>query len=376
VLNVIYFTALACLFIQLSRMLALRHNVLLDVPNGRKQHHAATPCTGGVGIVIAALAGVALQQASVFQQEPWYFLGLGAIFVLGVLDDLMGLSPKTKLLVELPLISTVLLFFSQYPSFESEHLLPIFWAKWFGVGFAIFLMLGFINALNMTDGVDGLAGFLSLYYAAVCAGLAAALEQTVITYLALGLVGSLIGFLLFNFRTPFGRKALVFLGDSGSMALGFALGWLGLALHDLNTVTDTALVLLVTSLELHGTLQDLLVQGVLHAILNGNHDGLIHLVGHDDADAGLSQITFFHRLTSLLLLSQNGHHASDVLLDCFDAAGVLQLVDGMLEAQVKQLGLQVCQLAGQLCGLHFAEFISLHWCHPPSRSPHGQQICT
>lgn len=229
-LNVIYFTALACLFIQLSRMLALRHNVLLDVPNGRKQHHAATPCTGGVGIVIAALAGVALQQASVFQQEPWYFLGLGAIFVLGVLDDLMDLSPKTKLLVELPLISTVLLFFSQYPSFESEHLLPIFWAKWFGVGFAIFLMLGFINALNMTDGVDGLAGFLSLYYAAVCAGLAAALEQTVITYLALGLVGSLIGFLLFNFRTPFGRKALVFLGDSGSMALGFALGWLGLAL--------------------------------------------------------------------------------------------------------------------------------------------------
>lgn len=80
-LNVIYFTALACLFIQLSRMLALRHKV------------------------------------------------------------------------ELPLISTVLLFFSQYPSFESEHLLPIFWAKWFGVGFAIFLTLGFINALNMTDGV-------------------------------------------------------------------------------------------------------------------------------------------------------------------------------------------------------------------------------
>ena len=75
---------------------------------------------------------------------------------------------------------------------------------------------------------------------------------------------------------------------------------------------------------------------------------------HGNLLGNKAQITFFHRLTSLLLLSQNGHHTGDVLLDCFDAAGVLQLVDGMLEAQVKQLGLQVCQLAGQLCGLHLA----------------------
>ena len=73
-----------------------------------------------------------------------------------------------------------------------------------------------------------------------------------------------------------------------------------------------------------------------------------------------------------------------VALDCYEEERLGKNSFGSTKSGIapfygdkfQKIGLQVCQLAGQLCGLHFAEFISLHWCHPPSRSPHGQQICT
>ena len=112
----------------------------------------------------------------------------------------------------------------------------------------------------------------------------------------------------------------------------------------------------------------LLVQRVLDAVLNSDNDGLVHLVGDNDAHTGLSQITF-HALPSLLsvlgiLLSQDGHHAGDVLLNGLDANGVVQLVDGVLKAQVEEFGLQVLELLVQLDIGHFAQFSGFHSASP------------
>ena len=228
--DVLTTAGLACIAIAILRPLALRYNILLDVPFGRKQHHAPIPCIGGIGIVAALLAGLALGTATVFHSQPGFFMGLLGIFVLGIADDRHDLSPKMKLLLEVPLILIALWSFPSFLFFEETLSLPILISKASGLGCATFLLLGFLNALNMTDGIDGLAGFISLFHAAMCAGLAISFGQSDIAAVALGLVGALIGFLLFNFRTPFGLKALVFLGDAGSMVLGFTLAWLSLSL--------------------------------------------------------------------------------------------------------------------------------------------------
>lgn len=227
--QVITFAVLSLLAIQAFRVLAVRYGVLLDNPSGRKQHFSPTPCVGGLGVIVAVLGG-ALASGQSLTDAPLFYIGLTGILILGLADDLLDLSPKVKLLIEAPLVAGALLMFARYPEFGTSAFLTVSLAKAFGLCFAIFLMLGFINALNMTDGIDGLAGSLSLYFALIVAGFTLKLNHPTLTWISLSLVGALAGFLLLNFRTPFGQRAAVFLGDAGSMALGFTLGWLALSL--------------------------------------------------------------------------------------------------------------------------------------------------
>ena len=114
-------------------------------------------------------------------------------------------------------------------------------------------------------------------------------------------------------------------------------------------------------MNLQGVLDDLTVGGVLDVILDGHNDGLVHLVADDQTNAALSQCSFHCVVSSLrVLLVENRHHASDVMLDLGDLVGVLKLVDCVLEAEVKELCLEILKHCFKLCTCLISEFCCLH----------------
>ena len=206
----------------------------VDKPNHRKVHHAPVPLTGGVTIVLACLLPLAL-----FGRYSLATAGLlaGAALVFGVafLDDRAPIRARYRFGVQVAAAGAAMLAGATF----LPHLGELLWAQplelplWFALPFTVFAICGVINAVNMTDGADGLAGGLALvalgWFAAVywrldaaVPGLGAAEVLVVIGALA----GALVGFLGFNLRTPWRARAAIFMGDGGSMMLGFVLAWL------------------------------------------------------------------------------------------------------------------------------------------------------
>ena len=214
----------------LVRRLAIARGVL-DQPDPRKVHTGAVPRWGGAAVGIA----VGLTLAAVFAASPalrgvlfgggnagrWAALavGSGVILVAGMVDDARGLPAWFKLGLEIAAAGLVV-FAAPYP-----HALALGLATApheigaLGAVFGILWIVTLTNAVNMTDVVDGVAGGLGAI-AAIALGLVGiALGRVVASIVLLGLGGALLGFLPHNFR-----RQRIFLGDSGSLVIGFLLG--------------------------------------------------------------------------------------------------------------------------------------------------------
>lgn len=236
----VYFISLAALtsttlLILLLRPLAVATG-LVDIPNERKSHQIPTPLVGGLaifaGLVMAFLLTVA-SGAALPMREILSFFGGGLLLVtVGVVDDFCDLSPLTRFVAQI--LASLLMIFGAGVVLNdlggmtlSGRLLTM---GILAVPFTVFATLGVINALNMCDGLDGLSGSLSLVS---LAGLfiAAWLWGDVADVILLPLLGSaVLGFLLFNLRLPGRERASIFMGDAGSMFLGFALTWYAISL--------------------------------------------------------------------------------------------------------------------------------------------------
>ena len=198
---------------------------LLDHPDERKQHQAAIPLVGGLAMffAIALSATWFLAETDVF----WGLLvALSIIVGVGFLDDRYELSVRVRFLAQ----GIAALIMALYADAQLANLGDLLGFGTVAVGalavpFTVFAMVGMANALNLSDGMDGLAGGLALISASFVAVAAyvAGRENTLITLLILG--GALIGFLFFNMRFPWQRRAKIFMGDSGSLMLGFLLAW-------------------------------------------------------------------------------------------------------------------------------------------------------
>jgi UDP-GlcNAc:undecaprenyl-phosphate GlcNAc-1-phosphate transferase len=218
---------LSIAFVQILRGLALRYGVLLDQPSGgRKAHQAAIPVVGGLAIFLAiGLAGLGTLD---FITVPSYMVVLAAgasLLLLGGLDDSRDLPAKSKLLWQL-LIVTGAVLAAELPVSElwgaATHS-PLLY------GLALFIVVmgitGYLNAINMVDGADGLAGGVMLIAALYLAASCAYVGNTRLAAILLVLAGGLMGFLSFNFRRPGLPRASVFMGDAGTLSLGFLLAW-------------------------------------------------------------------------------------------------------------------------------------------------------
>ena len=227
------FTAFVLCFLltPLCRNLSLRFNIVDHPDNDRKFHAAPIPRIGGVAIVLAYAGAlgivflIAPQSAKLYirhQHLLWALLpAAGIIFLTGLVDDLKGLKPWQKLLGQLIGAGTVVALGTRITLVSHTSALghPLLSSPWLTVPISILWLVGCTNAVNLIDGLDGLAAGVGLF-ATITMLLAGVLSGNVGLVLAtLPLAACLLAFLCYNFS-----PASIFLGDSGSLTVGFMLG--------------------------------------------------------------------------------------------------------------------------------------------------------
>lgn len=194
---------------------------IVDKPGARKVHSVPIPRVGGLAMVIGALVS-ALIVIPLEPNDRWFLVACGILAAFGAADDRFDLDYRVKLLGQLIAIMTVVIAGdAQIHSITLDErlLLP----QWLSVPLTVFFLVGITNAINLADGLDGLAGGTTLLCLGALAMLSHSSGQLVTAALSMAFAGAILGFLRFN-TFP----ASVFMGDAGSQLLGFAVGVLSL----------------------------------------------------------------------------------------------------------------------------------------------------
>ena len=203
---------------------------LVDHPGGRKRHAAPVPLTGGIAITAGLILALAVS-FSAFAQYSAFFAGVLLLALVGLMDDLGEVSPGTKLLLQ---VLAALLMTSWGENFlvnlgDLFGTNPINTRHW-AIPLTVLAALAVVNAINMLDGLDGLAGSLVLGILLVLTGFAWTIGDANAAKILIVLAGALTGFLFFNLPWPLRGRHRTFMGDAGSMVLGFAVAWFSVAL--------------------------------------------------------------------------------------------------------------------------------------------------
>jgi len=196
---------------------------LRAAPETSRWRTHATPLLGGIAIYAGVTGGiwlaVALGPLHPSKQLIGLFAGASLLFVTGLVDDLWSLGAKWKLALQLGGAGIVL---ATGTTVQLTH------SEWIGIPLGLLWIVGMTNAFNLLDNMDGLAASLAAIAAIFFAAAAQWYQSSrLVLVFAIALAAALVAFLPFNLRP--GRRALAWMGDSGSQFIGFMLGSLGLA---------------------------------------------------------------------------------------------------------------------------------------------------
>ena len=197
---------------------------LIDTPNERSAHKVPVP--RGAGIVFGFVFLVALLFLHIFTDiaynYTYIYISLLIVYFTGIYDDLNDIKSRTKFLFII--VASIIAY---YDGFAITSLGNYFGYNlhlgYFALPFTIFAIVGFTNALNLTDGLDGLASSISIVILLSLTYIGITHEDFLLTFMALLLVAPLLAFLIFNWY-----PAKVFMGDSGSLFLGFTIAILSI----------------------------------------------------------------------------------------------------------------------------------------------------
>lgn len=271
----------------------------IDKPNHRKVHTRIMPRLGGLAIY-AAFVG-AFFAVSPFIPEGLLrprdvnminalLVGGTIIIILGALDDRFELSAKIKLLGQIAAACVVVFGFDVHIDLVNvpfgETMQPI--AEWIGIPLTIFWIVGVTNAINLIDGLDGLAAGVSGISIATIAVMASLMGFQPVILLSTLLLGGIIGFLVFNFH-----PAKIFMGDSGSLFLGFSLATLSMLGFKQVTIVSFVTPLLIIGVPLSDTFFAIVRRWVNKKPIFAPDKGHLH---HRLQDLGFS-----HRRTVLII---------------------------------------------------------------------------
>ena len=201
-----------------------RRTGALDKPDARKVHVRPIPRIGGIGIYAAFMVSILVQLLFV-DLTPEFMMSLiglmvgGTIVVaIGIIDDYCDLPAKVKLLGQIVAAAVLVIAFDVRIDFITDPFGDYFYLEYLAVPATIFWIVGLTNTVNLIDGLDGLAaGVATIASVTICL---VALQQgyALVAVLTAALAGAAIGFLFYNFN-----PAKIFMGDTGSMFLGFML---------------------------------------------------------------------------------------------------------------------------------------------------------
>lgn len=261
---------------------------LMDEPCARSMHSTKTPTLGGIGIFFSLVVVVTTIGGLLDTKILLLLLGgMTILFFLGLKDDLLILSPRKKFIGQL-LAALVLIVFTDTRILGFYGLFGItILPYWVSVLFTLFVYILIINAYNLIDGVDGLAGTLALFACAAFAFLGYKTDDITMLTIAVGAIGSLLPFLRLNFS----KKNKIFMGDTGSMILGFLISFFavrfmsGTTAAKINLFHNSAPILALSILffPLLDTLRIFVIRVVVHkkspfeADQNHLHHGFINM---------------------------------------------------------------------------------------------------
>ncbi|MCD6273959.1 MAG: undecaprenyl/decaprenyl-phosphate alpha-N-acetylglucosaminyl 1-phosphate transferase [Deltaproteobacteria bacterium] len=221
----------------------------VDIPNQRKIHKTTMPKIGGLAMAIGALVPI------LFWSRMDHFIqsilaGASVVVIFGFLDDIKNLGYKTKFTGQIAAALIVILYGGvkiQYLGalLPDGSLLP----NLFSIPLTLIFIVGITNAINLSDGLDGLAGGISILTFIGIGYLAYLSDNSAILLVAVAVTGAIFGFLRFN-TFP----AVIFMGDAGSQALGFIAAVLSISITQSNSPFCAVLPLLLTGFPVLDTL--------------------------------------------------------------------------------------------------------------------------
>lgn len=303
----------------LCRRLAVRYGVLAR-RNHRSVHSGQVPKLGGGAIFLAVLLPLLIMALWRSAWEPeliGLLLGATILFVVGTVDDVRGLGCNCKLVLQTAGALVVLLF-----GFRIDVVtLPgigAFSLGWASVPLTVLWIVGITNAINLIDGLDALAVGVVFSAVALAGAMAFVNGHTMVAVITAVLLGALVGFLPYNLH-----PASIFMGDSGSLFLGFMVAWLTIA----GARTGQGKVMLVVPvLSLALPITDTLL-AIVRRVRRGIHPFVADRehIHHRLLDAGVSHATssllmslvsFLFTLAALLILRLSRAPLSPIAVSC------------------------------------------------------------
>lgn len=269
----IYYFLLAAFFVSTIVAMLVLPNILLishkkklfDMPDKRKVHHAPIPRLGGLSffpVMLITMGGLVLiyhlmglSSRSMHGEVPYEFLALlvGSmmLFLVGLADDLIGVGYKKKFLVQI--VAASLLVASGVWIKSLDGLFGIYQlSPWVGMPFTVLIVVYVTNAINLIDGIDGLASGLCVISLVALAGLHIWLHLFSFALLCIAALGVIIPFWFYNVFGNAMRGRKLFMGDSGSLSLGYIISFLMIHLStvDVNphVVSDYNMVFAFTTM--------------------------------------------------------------------------------------------------------------------------------
>jgi UDP-GlcNAc:undecaprenyl-phosphate GlcNAc-1-phosphate transferase len=195
---------------------------LIDIPNNRSVHKKLIPRGAGIAMIISMIISNILFWEDFVVTHLWTLLSILMVFFIGLLDDHKDAPPKAKFFVIT--LAVIILYFDGVTINSLGSVCgQMLYLGWFALPFTIFAVAGFTNALNLSDGLDGLAGSLSIVIFGALSLIGAIHNDTFIVIIALSTIVAIFGFLIFNWH-----PAKIFMGDSGSLTLGFIISILAI----------------------------------------------------------------------------------------------------------------------------------------------------
>jgi UDP-GlcNAc:undecaprenyl-phosphate GlcNAc-1-phosphate transferase len=220
---IIFLTSLSIAVILMPRLARIGKQFgLVDRPNSRKVHNSPKPLVGGLGMILAFAMSCILFVPMTGMRG--FFAGVVLLFIIGFLDDYKELGHRWKFFGQVT-AAMLMMFLSDVYLTNFGNLLyfgDIHFGL-FALPLTVFCTVGITNAINMIDGLDGLAGGVSLVAFIAFAILGYMTAQWNYFFISLALAGAALGFLRYNWR-----PARIFMGDAGSLFLGFTLVYLSI----------------------------------------------------------------------------------------------------------------------------------------------------